>query len=242
VLLRPSELAERIRLAPVFRGPFEAMDRVMRLLESRTSDVRGRSSVRLATDWPLVFARNAEELNGILSLLIARDYVRIAPSERGRTPVELTLGGWARIEELRRTGVKPDQAFLAMWFHASMDDARDNGFLPAIRDAGYEPMVLSLLEHNRVLDDVIVSEIRRSGLVVADFTGDRKSVYFEAGFAFGLGIEVIYTCRADALEAMAFDTEHRNHVVWVSAADLRPKLAARIRATSPRPRSHAADR
>ena len=36
------------------------------------------------------------------------------------------------------------------------------------------------------------------------------SVYYEAGFAQGLNIEVIFTCRKDILEHMDFDTRQYN--------------------------------
>ena len=38
---------------------------------------------------------------------------------------------------------------------------------------------------------------RHGGLVVADFTGHRGGVYFEAGFARGLGIPVVWTCHKE---------------------------------------------
>ena len=44
------------------------------------------------------------------------------------------------------------------------------------------------------IDDEIIGEIRRSRFLVADFThgdkGARGSVYYEAGFAYGLGLPV----------------------------------------------------
>jgi len=33
--------------------------------------------------------------------------------------------------------------------------------------------------------------------MVCDLTGYRGGIYFEAGFAYGLGLDVIYTCRED---------------------------------------------
>jgi nucleoside 2-deoxyribosyltransferase len=80
---------------------------------------------------------------------------------------------------------------------------------------------------------VIVAEIRRSGLVVADFTGNRGGVYFEAGFAMGLGIPVIWTCRDTDINAVHFDTRQYNHIVWKEAGDLREQLQRRIEATIP---------
>jgi hypothetical protein len=67
--------------------------------------------------------------------------------------------------------------------------------------------------------------------MVADFTGQRAGVYYEAGFARGLGREVIYTCRETSFRRCHFDTSVMNHLVWKDAADLRKKLADHIAAT-----------
>ena len=90
-------------------------------------------------------------------------------------------------------------------------------------------------EHVNKIDDEIIAEIRRSRFLVADFTqgqdGARGGVYFEAGFAFGLGIPVIYTCRKDMIEKLAFDTRQYNHIFWECNEDLRRSLGNRIAAT-----------
>lgn len=56
----------------------------------------------------------------------------------------------------------------------------------------------------------------------------RGSVYFEAGFAEGLGIQVIYTCHKDAMDFRHFDTLSINHLVWSDTEDLVKKLQAHI--------------
>ena len=61
-------------------------------------------------------------------------------------------------------------------------------------------------------------------------TGARGGVYYEAGFAHGFGIEVIFTCREDALKHVHFDTRQYNHIVWETPKELRQRLAARISA------------
>lgn len=48
-------------------------------------------------------------------------------------------------------------------------------------------MMIGSKEHSNKIDDEIIGEIRRSAFIVADFTGHRGGVYFEAGFAMGLG-------------------------------------------------------
>lgn len=62
------------------------------------------------------------------------------------------------------------------------------------------------------------------------FTEARGGVYYEAGFAHGLGIEVIFTCKENALENVHFDTRQHNHIVWKKPEELRQGLAKRISA------------
>ncbi|MDA1051804.1 MAG: hypothetical protein O3C40_15165 [Planctomycetota bacterium] len=65
-----------------------------------------------------------------------------------------------------------------------------------------------------------MSEIRKARFLVADFTKHRNGVYFEAGYAIGLQIPVIWLCREDEMGRVHFDTEHFNHIVWKDATDL----------------------
>lgn len=92
------------------------------------------------------------------------------------------------------------------------------------------------LQHDGKIDDRIIAEIRIAGLVVADFTGGRGGVYYEAGYAQGLGIPVVWTCREDYFreKGVHFDTRQYNHIVWRDAADLREKLKNRLLTKVPR--------
>ncbi len=70
--------------------------------------------------------------------------------------------------------------------------------------------------------------------MVADFTcgadGARGGVYYEAGFAQDLNLDVIFTCRENCIKDVHFDTSHFNHPIWKDPADLRDRLQARIEA------------
>ena len=87
------------------------------------------------------------------------------------------------------------------------------------------------MEHNQKICDKILAEIRLCQFMVADFTLHRGGIYFEAGFAMGLGRPVIWLCRHDDVDKTHFDTRQYNHVLWESPAELRDKLTNRIRAT-----------
>ena len=146
----------------------------------------------------------------------------------------LEMSGFERVEELREVRPDADQAFVAMWFDDGLKPAYENGFKRAIKGAGYKPVRIDEQPFTDKIDDRIISEIRRSRFIVADFSqgedGARGGVYYEAGFAHGLGRKVIFTCRKGDIGHLHFDTRQYNHIVWENAEDLRKQLEERITA------------
>jgi hypothetical protein len=128
--------------------------------------------------------------------------------------VQLTPTGYAYLDQLKQgqgTGV---QGFCAMWFNEKVTPIWTEAISPAISGAGYRPIRIDEVNHNNRIDDEILAQIRRSRFVVADFTGDRGGVYFEAGFALGLGIQVIWTVQAEELSKVHFDNRQYNFLQW----------------------------
>ncbi|MEM9371500.1 MAG: hypothetical protein AAGA26_10115, partial [Pseudomonadota bacterium] len=152
--------------------------------------------------------------------------------------VWLTFEGHAWLETLEKTNVDSDQGFVAMWFDDSLDEIYRAGFAPAIEAAGYRPLRVDYAEFAGKIDDEVIAQIRRSRFAVADLTSGahsgevipRGSVYYEAGFAEGLGIPVLYTRREGMEEAVHFDLRQHNFIVWKDVDDLRKRLARRISA------------
>ena len=144
---------------------------------------------------------------------------------------QVTVAGYRRLAEAK-TNVGSGQAFVAMWFGDEMNAAYEKGIEPAIVDAGYKPMRIDQKQDVVKIDDEIIAEIRRSRFLVADFTqgedGARGGVYFEAGFAFGLNIPVIYLCREGSINKIHFDTRQYHHIAWSSPEKLRERLTKRI--------------
>ena len=166
-------------------------------------------------------------------------------TERGVSKFTNRVNLPARIyveEQLRKRGLGR-QGFVAMWFDPSMNEVYEDGIKPAIEAAGYKPHKIDQEAFLGPIVDRIVAEIRKSRFVVADFTtspecGDRGGVYYEAGFAHGLGIPVIHTCRKDSMKALHFDTNHLNHLIWTTPEELKHRLKYWIEATiEPGPRS-----
>ena len=81
-----------------------------------------------------------------------------------------------------------------MWFHKDMDEAYADGFQVGILQARYDPVRIDQVEHVNRIDDEIFEQLKSSKFVVADFTGHRGGVYFEAGFSLGFDIPVFWAC------------------------------------------------
>lgn len=176
-----------------------------------------------------------DEVQKLIAFAVGQDMI----SDQGG--LSLTLAGHNYLDEIQASAsANSIQAFVAMWFSDEMTSAYDQGIVPAIQAAGYKPMRIDRKEHNNKIDDEIIAEIRRSRFVVADFTCGmmrnnggmtavpRGGVYYEAGFAQGLGIPVIWMCSEDHIDHVHFDTRQFNHITWKTPDELREKLRNRI--------------
>ena len=178
------------------------------------------------SDYPMAYCLGEGDLSFAFSALTTLGWTTLGTD--GCSCV-LTIQGWEEVEKSRP--VTSAQGFVAMWFDSEMRPIYDAGFDPAITSAGYKPFRVDQREHNEKVDDLIIASIKESRFVVADFTGHRGGVYFEAGFAMGLGLPVIWSCREDAIENLHFDIRQYNCVRWTTAAGLKENLNNRIRAT-----------
>jgi len=179
----------------------------------------------------------------------------------------LTTKGYQRLREIHKPNQESNQCFVAMWFASEMNDAFEKAIMPAIQyvepgkvDSRFKAIKIDNVEHVNDINDEIIAQIRRSRFMVCDLSGYRGGVYFEAGFAYGLGIPVIYTCRNDwtraetlvdadgkeilelydknktpicvGKEGVHFDLAHRNRIQWnpEDLDDFRVKLENRIKA------------
>ena len=122
--------------------------------------------------------------------------------------------GAREVHFLLFTNIASDQGFCAMWFDDRLKPVWDDAIEPGILAAKYNPKRIDKHEHVNRIDDEIISMIRRSRFVVADYTGNRGGVYFEAGFALGLNRPVIWTCRKNRLHRVHFDAAHYNFLTW----------------------------
>ena len=150
---------------------------------------------------------------------------------------------------LKNTPIKSNQAFVAMWFGDNknpnpediespegMKRVFEEAIEPAANECGFNAFRVDNKEHNNDITDEIIAGIKESRFVIADMTGYRGGVYYEAGYAKGLGKEVIFTChknwfKEDDFHKVHFDIDHINMIVWEDIEDLKNRLINRIKAT-----------
>ena len=205
------------------------------------------------------YAKKAGELKHQFEALRDMGYIQIDGQyfDPMQYKCYLTIEGINRVEGLlKSTNEDSLQGFVAMWFDDKMLATFETCISKAISDAGFEPFIISMKDHNGNICDEIIAEIRKSRFLVADFTGASGGAYFEAGFALGLGLPVIWTCREDWFNNMEatkdieaeidgekrmitiddsrqihFDVNHYNFIVWKTEEELYKKLKDRIEAT-----------
>ena len=208
--------------------------RVLRNILAISPFPGARFQIDLESDYPVFLAENPDACWFIGKALETEGLISTT-NTMGHVNGTLTVEGWDRIskDEQGRATVRSKQVFVAMSFDPDLKNAFNEGMERAITGAGYKALRVDFKEHNDKICDVIIAEIRRSHFVVADFTMHKAGVYFEAGFALGLGIPVIWTCKKDHLSQTHFDTRQYNHIAWDDERDLFEKLRRRIEATIP---------
>lgn len=227
------ELIEQARsgqsLAVVARA-----ERLLRFLHDETAQLGQRLQYDRSDLRPNLYSESTDVSEVVFLLDFLEQQGLVANGHTmGRLGVTLTVHGFAHIAE-QITSPDTSQAFVAMWFHDTMEALYDEGIKPALEEAGYAPLRVDRQPSLHRIDDQIIAEIRKSRFLIADFTHDdrgaRGSVYYEAGFAMGLGLPVIYTCRQNQFDELHFDTRQYPHIGWTDPVDLRQELKFRIEA------------
>lgn len=209
--------------------PYERADRLLGDLVDRPHKVGERLPTLFNDDRALAVSESIRypEVQYLLGYLKEHNWIRVFNNEE----IEITVAGYAKVQQ-QSTNLDSSQAFVAMWIDPKMNSMYENGINLAIQDAGYRGLRIDKDPTVQKIDDAIIAEIRRSRFMVADFThgddGIRGSVYYEAGFAQGLGIPVIYSCRKDQINKLHFDTRQYHHIAWEEPEELRAELRNRI--------------
>ncbi len=179
-------------------------------------------------DIPLAWASIRQEFIYYIQSLIDRGLLQKTDIEPYFSDqpfsVAITADGWDYLEQHERHIEERTQAFVAMSFSDDLKPIWKGPIHRAIEKAGYKPYRVDAEPHIDRIDAKIISEIKNSRFVVADVTEQKLGVYFEAGYAIGLGLPVLWCVRKDDMDKVHFDTRQYNHIVWETADDLETRL------------------
>lgn len=244
VQMRPDMLMSEMLDQAVASAVPSLLPRARRLLSALAADTDAKYSVAFGGDrykryLAFGWCRDADELLFLLNRVMHDEFgwlaeVKAQPMLRGSAALlscSLSAKGLMELE----TGHPGDSkiGFCAMWFSAELMPFYREVIELGVRACGYEPLRLDDKEHNNNIDDEIIASIRGAKFVIAEMTGHRGGVYFEAGFAHGLGLPVIYMLRDDDQQDIHFDVRQQNFILWSpdDLPDARKRLENRIRAT-----------
>jgi hypothetical protein len=206
----------------------ERAERILAYLIRRSPQLNSDFEISSPALCAVAYVADLNKLRIVLRYLTDNRLIEYPP--RAEHKVRVTPSGHVYADELGVRNRDSLQAFVAMWFDTSMGDAYQAGFERAISTAGYRAMRIDKHEHANRIDDEIIAQIRRSRFMVADFTDQRGGVYFEAGFAWGLHLPVIWTCRKDWFGQLHFDIRQFNCIEWTDPESLAEPLQMRIEA------------
>lgn len=123
---------------------------------------------------------------------------------------------------------KRNQIFVAMMFSPETDSAYENVYKPVIQSFNYTAMRIDEKQFNGSIICEITTEITNSAALIADLTGNRGGVYYEAGVAKGLQlcnhpIQLIFSCNRTFFTdpGVHFDVKGDNIVIYEDEDDLK---------------------
>jgi hypothetical protein len=234
------ESLEKIPASLPDYGPREKQIILLQNIERKTEYPGKSVQIDPEFDIPLAWASAQEEFMYYINSLIERGLLKnlgksglpFHQNEVGEPiyerplafSVAITADGWDYLEQRERHIEERTQAFVAMSFSVDLKPIWEGPIYNAITKAGYKPYRVDAEPHNELIDFKIISAIKNSRFVVADFTGQRHGVYFEAGYARGIGLPVIWCVRKDDFKNLHFDTNHYNHIQWETPNELEDQL------------------
>ena len=186
----------------------------------------------------LDFSKINPQIHKIISYLRDKnvDYATIGKSMNEEFPVhaQLNPNGWQRIEELEIADKNNKNVFIAISFDEKAKATRE-ALKSGIANAGYQPILIDEVTHNHQIVPEMFRKIRESKFLVIDISIPNTGAYYEAGYAYGLGKEVIFCCNEESFDSQDknmrphFDVSQKQMIRWKDETDLIKKLTQWIK-------------
>ena len=213
--------------------PSEKQLRLLKAIERKSRRPGNEVTLNLNEDFPLAYADDEDEFAFYLQALSDRGLIDVKREPNAQVTdyvmgpsrsLSITSSGWDHLDKHASDLGEKTQAFVAMSFSDNMKPRWQDAIKPAIEKAGYTAYKVDEEPHSDNIIFKIMAEIKNSRFLVADVTEQNNGVYFEAGYALGLGLPVIWSVRKDDVENVHFDTAQYNQIRWQSPEDLEEGL------------------
>ncbi|MDR3667404.1 MAG: hypothetical protein P4L35_11225 [Ignavibacteriaceae bacterium] len=218
--------------------PKEQADNLLRWIGSTLKKPDEQASKHYSHLISVVGAVDASNINYIANYLHKQEYIIIQTSSNNALFANMTFKGWDRFDELEKSSKDSRLAFMAMKFgNVTLDKIFSTVIKDVVAKTGFEIRRLDEEKRAGLIDDKLRVEIRRSKFLIADLTDNNNGAYWEAGYAEGLGMPVIYVCEESKFntDKPHFDTNHHLTVLWKDDVEslriFADELKATIRAT-----------
>ena len=139
-------------------------------------------------------------------------------SYQGMSGHKVEPEGFEKAEKLKETSIDSEEVFIIMPLKTSLDEL-SNSIKKTVENCGLTPKRIDENLNNKKIDDEIIVFINRSLFVICDLTppdggNQNGNVYFEAGYAKGRKIEIIWTCKKEHIENLPFDIRQYRCIGW----------------------------
>lgn len=173
-------------------------------------------------------AVDRENLTALLSSLVSENLLDRQAHSIGYTSVKLTLLGWNKVSELQKINTKSTESFMAMQFDEKQIDFINKEVKPIVKETGFHLKLLPEFDlKENLIDDRLRVAIKKSRFIICDLTHGNRGAYWEAGYAEGLGLPVIYICEKGSLNdktKVHFDVNHQQILLWEKDKEIKPFL------------------
>lgn len=150
-------------------------------------------------------------------------------ADEGNGFFQLTHKALERIYELQKNQTNNKNVFVAMKFGEETKELREK-IKEGLKE--FNVRIMDEIEHNHQIIPEMLYEIRNSRFVIAELSHHNNGAYYEAGYALGLGKEVIHICDKKELKSgLHFDVAQVNTIFYDSIDEIPEKLRKRIEAT-----------
>ncbi|MEW6009572.1 MAG: hypothetical protein AB1629_08070 [Candidatus Omnitrophota bacterium] len=227
IIIQGNDLKEiKSRVAPYEKlTPIDKINLFIKYLGDSLKFLGDRIQIN-DNDYTRFYCLNSDEMVHIQNYLIQRGWA----SEEPYPLCSLSVDGWQVYESLKQINIESKKVFVAMSFAPELKYIFDEAIFPACDECGFKAFRVDSKDHIEKICDKIIADIKESRFIIADFSGQKHGVYFEAGFAQGLGLKVIWTCKKGEEDKLHFDTRQYNHIIWENPEDFKKQLISKIKA------------